>query len=399
MKRHFLTGHILTALNTAAAAVMDGINSVAGVWSEISLAEGEKESRYVFTKYGEYPVEMLINGRVQTVTQVIDREAAELIASNYQSLTGKLAMFFRGIPIYEGHADDPDWLKENPGHKPAAVGRIKDIAPGAEGIEVRTVFNSKGVALLSGEAPEYSGHSPRWRMREIPGRPGCYRPFMVWSDALTNSPNIADSVMTAINQSPTTAAGATGETEKPTDEMKLTAEALKALGFAPDAMPTADEISAAIVKMLGEKTTAETEKVTAVENLTAANTKVTRLETELSTLRESGVVTALNTAVAAGRITEADKPKWEKLLKADFETASGMLAELKPVDALNTANRLGNLGERRGEGAPVKGSAAAMQDAVHAYAKEKGIDVSNTAGWNRAWKECSEAKPELFARG
>ncbi len=393
---------VLTAINTAAAAVVDGINSMAGVWSEISLAEGEKESRYLFTKYGEYPVEMMINGRVQTVTQVIDREAAELIASNYQSLTGKLAMFFRGIPIYEGHADDPDWLRENPGHKQAAVGRIKEITPGDEGIEVRTVFNAKGVALLAGEAPVYSGHSPRWRMREIAGRPGCYRPFMVWSDALTNSPNIADSVMTAINQSPTGAAPAVIEPEKPTDTMKLTAEALKALGFAPDATPTETEISAAIVKMLGEKTAVETEKVTMETDLNAANTKVTRLELEVTALRDTGVVTAINSALTSGRITDAEKPKWEKLLKADFETASGMLADLKPgVDALNSRNHLGNLGGRKQEGGvdATPTGEQAIVEAVKAYAVEKGIDASNTAGWKRAFDGCREAKPELFARG
>lgn len=391
---------LLTALNTAAASVVDGINSMAGVWSEISLAEGEKESRYLFTKYGEYPVEMQINGRVQTVTQVIDREAAELIASNYQSLTGKLAMFFRGIPIYEGHADDPDWLLQNPGHRPAAVGRIKEIAPGADGIEVRTVFNSKGVALLSGEAPEYSGHSPRWRMREIAGRPGCYRPFMVWSDALTNSPNIADSVMTAINQSPTGAAPAVIEPEKPTDTMKLTAEALKALGFAPDAMPTPDEISAAIVKMLGEKTAVETEKVDMETNLTAANSKVTRLELEVTALRDTGVVTAINSALADGRITEADKPEWENILKVDFKSGSALLGKLKPgVDALNTTNHLGNQGKRKEEGGIEPSGESAIVAAVNAYAAEKGIDASNTAGWKRAFEGCREAKPELFARG
>lgn len=392
-----MKSRILTVINSATSAVVDGINSARGAWHELALNDGEKESRYIFTRYGEHPVELMVNGRVQKVMQVIDRQAAEEIASNFRSLSGQLATFFKGVPVYEGHADDPDWLAANPGHKASAVGRIKEITAGESGIEVRTVFNSRGVDLLTGEAPQYSGHSPRWRMKEIPGRPGFYRPFLLWSDALTNAPNIQGSVM-ALNQSPSKPAGAGLEPEKPNDDMKLTAEALKALGFAPDATPTPDEISAAIVKMLSEKTAAEAEKATAETNLTAANSKVTRLEGEITALRDTTVVTAINTAVAEGRITEADRGEWTDILTANLKSGSAALAKLKGSDALNTRNQIPDLGARRGEVEVTAPSQQAMIDATHAYAKEKGIDVSNSAGWSRAWKECAALKPELFKR-
>lgn len=390
----------LTALNTAAQACLDTINSARGVWQEMSLAEGEKESSYRFVRYGEYPVEMVINGRVQTVMQVIDATAAEEMASNFRSLGTQLATFFKGIPVYEGHADDPEWQAQNPGHKPAAVGRIKEIVAGEDGIRVRTVFNERGVAMLSGEAPEYSGHSPRWRMREIPDRPGFYRPFLLWSDALTNSPNIPDSGMT-LNQSPSSRAAAGDEPENTNQsEMKLTPEALKALGFAPDATPSESEISAAIVKMLGEKTTAESAKTTAEGALTAANSRITVLTGEVTALRESGVVDAINSAVTAGRISEAEKDTWTNILKADFKSGSAALSKLPAgKDALNDRSRLGDLGNRGGEGASAgAGGIDAMNSAARTFAKDNGIDISTTTGWTEAWEGARAAKPEIFQR-
>jgi hypothetical protein len=385
----------LTVLNTAAAAVLDGINSARGVYQEMTLGEGEKDSRYRFVRYGEHPVMMEINGRVQRVIQVIDKQAVEEMASNYQSFRTQLATFFRGIPIYIGHADDPQWCKDNPGHTAAAVGRIKEITAGEEGMMVRSVFNTRGVDALCGEAPEYSGHSPRWRMKEIPERPGHYRPFLLWSDALTNDPNIPDSGMEALNQSP----GDAGPENTTTENMELTPEALKALGFAPDAKPTPAEISTAVVKLLGEKASVEAAKATADTSLTAANSRNTKLQEELDGLRDISVVTAINTAITDGRITEAEKPVWEGLLKADFKNGSAALAKLKGNDALNTRNNLGDLNSRRGEGGDLPNGQDAMNEAAHAYAKEKGIDVSNAAGWTRAWEGAAAAKPEIFKRG
>jgi hypothetical protein len=115
---------------------------------------------------------------------------------------------------------------------------------------VESVFNTEGVRMVSGEAPAYSGHSANWRMVQVAGRPGCWRPIVLWSDALTNTPNIQECRM-ALNaldmgdlpqeiESPAQGDPAEGETEnqETNDDMKLTAEALKALGFAPDATPS-----------------------------------------------------------------------------------------------------------------------------------------------------------------
>jgi hypothetical protein len=77
------------------------------------------------------------------------------------------------------------------------VGRIKTIEAGADGIYVTAALNADGISLLAGEAPKYTGHSPFWRLAEIPGRAGHYRPILLWSDALTNMPNIMTNTIAA----------------------------------------------------------------------------------------------------------------------------------------------------------------------------------------------------------
>ena len=395
----------LTALN---AAVLDAANAVNGMWQELELQEGEKETRYRLAKYGEFPV--TVDG-VQ-VTQVIDRECGELLASNFGSLRTLLATFGKGVPVYEGHADDPDWLRENPGHKAIAKGRIKAIENGEDGIYVRTVFNSGGVELLSGEAPAYSGHSPRWRMNEVEGRPGHFRPFILWSDALTNTPNMHDSHI-ALNSLATgmpqnipaqkqsqAEAGAGADTENQTNEktedMKLTADALKALGFAPDAEPSGDEISAAIVKAMSAKMDAEKKPEEKPENIEALNTARIQI-TDLQAIRDAAVEDAVNAAVTSGRITEADKPKWKTALNTSFLSEKAKLDSLMPT-AINTANHMANLGDRR-EGAPEAGGIDAINSAVGAIAREKGYDITTHTGYHAAYEAAKAAKPELFKRG
>jgi hypothetical protein len=393
MKRKRFT-HFLTAINSAA---VDALNSVSGVWQELSLAEGEKEVRYRLAPYGEHPVRM--DGR--KVMQVVDREAAELMASNFKSLTGKLANFFQGIPVYEGHADDADWLRENPGHRAVAVGRIKEIEAGEDGIYVRTVFNSEGVKLLSGTAPSYSGHSPRWRMIPIPGSDQHFRPFLLWSDALTNSPNMADNTI-AMNSLKT---GETppvdpspvpdeGDPEKPTDTMKLTPEAMQALGFSPDATPTDAEISAAIVKLLSAKTTAEADKATSDTAVTAANSRTTYLETEINAIRGAAVATVISAALQDGRISEADKPRWMDALNTSFATESEKLSKLMPT--VSTRSHLPAFDRTIPE---LSGSVDAINSAVEATAKAHGLNLQDRSDYDKAHELCRTEKPELFQRG
>jgi hypothetical protein len=390
---------LITVLNSLRHA----LNAASGVFQELTVSEGETTKRYRLSEYGTFPGED-VNGA--PVLQVVDRESAVTMAANFASLTGKLATFFRGIPIYEGHADDPGWLAKNPGHRASAVGRIKSIEPGEDGIYVTSVLNSDGVALLSGDAPKYTGHSPLWRLAAIDGHPGHYRPVLLWSDALTNTPNILSNSI-ALNA----LAGIEVEVELPSldetqntesedsteDTMKLTAEALAALGFAPDATPSPEEISQAIVDLLSAKATAEADKVTADGAVTAANSRASAIQTDFDTLRTQAVDSVLAEAIATGRITEAQRPAWTTALNTSFLTEAEKLKALMPV--YNTRNQVSGLGERRPAlCADAANAASRITDAVREHAAAKAIDITTGPGWDRAYQETRAARPELFAK-
>ncbi len=384
------------ALNTAT----DAINAASGMFQELTLPEGETTVRFKLSDYGEFPV---TDVRGKDIMQVIDKGVGETLAMNFGSLRGKFATFFRGIPMFEGHADDAEWLKRNPGHKASAIARIKSIEPQDDAIWATASINSAGVDLLGGDAPKYTGHSPNWRLSQIPGKPGYYKPILLWSVALTNTPNIMTNTI-ALNSlqgvgdpDPSPDAGDSGETENQenNNEMKLTPDALKALGFAPDAEPTIDEISAAIVKMFSAKATAEADKATAEGETTAVNSRLTVLQTELNLVRGAAVETVITDAINSGRITEADKPAWTAALNTSFASESAKLKTLMPV--LNTKNKVaGKTDKERGQLAAT--TTDALNTAVRSIAKENGLDLTNTADYDIAWTMLRTAKPELFSK-
>lgn len=392
MKRSIIT----RAINSATAA----INSLQGVVSEFSLPEDPTQTfRYRLAPYGEFPV---TDVRGMDIVQVVDREAGETMAANFGSLRTKFATFFKGIPIYEGHPDDEEWLKKNPGHKAVALGRLKSIELEEDGIYVTAALNAKGLEKLAGEAPEYSGHSPNWRLVEIPGKPRHYRPILLWSDGLTNMPNIMQNTiaLNALQGNPSPASESSdAETENQTEtntDMKLTADALKALGFAEDAEPTAEEISAAISKMASKQAEAAAKMATAEEETTAANSRITALETELTTIRGAAVDNVIAEAINSGRITEAEKDKWTTALNTSFESEKAKLEKLVPI--LNTRNEVADAKRRDLNVTDAANAASRITQEVSAFATEKGIDITTEAGWTRAYNECRTAKPDLFAR-
>ena len=323
--------------------------------------------------------------------QVIDQEAANAMAQNFTTLASKIANMFKGIPIYEGHADNARWSEQNPGHKASAIGRIKSIEAGDDGIYVTSVFNSEGAELISGEAPKYSGHSPHWRLTPIAGRPGYYRPVILWSDALTNTPNIVDNII-AMNSADEidieefSEEIEVDETDEQSTNMKLTASALKILGLPPEAEPTAEEISAAVEKLFSQLETERAAKVTAEGDVTAANSRIGTIEGELTQIRSQAVDIVVLDAINSGRITEAQKPQWVTALNTSFASEHAKLINLVPV--LNTASKLGNVS--RSVDVANSGDIA---DQIRSYGQANNIDITTSAGWDKAFQGWKNSQP------
>lgn len=368
---------------------INALNILSGLHSSLTLGENEKELRYRLSPYGEYPV---TDETGKKIMQVIDQEAANAMALNFTTLASKIANMFKGIPIYEGHADNARWSEQNPGHKASAIGRIKSIEAGDDGIYVTSVFNSEGAELISGEAPKYSGHSPHWRLTPIAGRPGYYRPVILWSDALTNTPNIVDNII-AMNSADgidieefTEEIEEIDESESQSTNMKLTASALKCLGLPPEAEPTAEEISTAVEKLFSQLESARADKVVAEGNVTAANSRIGVIEGDLNKIRSQAVDIVVLDAINSGRITEAQKPQWVTALNASFASEHAKLISLVPV--LNMASKVGNV--TRSVDVANSGDIA---DQIRSYGKANDIDVTNSAGWDKAFQGWKNSQP------
>lgn len=378
------------------------LNVASGIFHEVAVEGEERNLTYRLCQYGEFPATDVEGA---PIIQVVDKEAGRLMAENFRSLGTKIATMFRGVPIYEGHADDPAWAEKNPGHKASAVGRIKSIEPREDGIYVTSVLNSDGASLLGGDAPRYSGHSPYWRMVEIPGRAGHFRPVLLWSDALTNKPQILGNTIALnslegmpdlspegeLDADPDDSEAATNDKE---NDMKLTPQALKALGFAEDAEPSSEDISAAILKLASKEHTAKADLVKddAVKPASAA-TDVANSAKAVTT----AIDLILDDAIKTGRITAADKPKWATALNTSFESEHAKLQSLMPV--INTGNHVADAASRKPAIADAANTTEAITEGAKRYAAANNIDISTADGWNRAYNGFRAANPALFAKG
>lgn len=150
--------------------------------SAINIALAASPSRCVI-KFGVYPNPVGL--------QVFDQTGASAMQRAFKDRKNSLGANFRGDPIYVGHPDDADWARENPGASLAAVGRIRDMQIGRDGLHLLTAYNDDGKRLVGTAAPAYVAFSPNWGMQPIVYQGGkAFRPVRLYSIGLTNKPNI-----------------------------------------------------------------------------------------------------------------------------------------------------------------------------------------------------------------
>lgn len=356
----------------------------------ISAAEGEWVR---VAPYGKFPVSVTVDGVRRTVTQNMDREAADAMVSAFNSLATQAATLWRGLPIFEGHADDPQWRKENPSVRKAAVGRVKELQARDDGLWCRPAFNEAGNGLVRGDAPAYTAHSPHWGLLPLDGKAGTNtRPVQLYSLALTNNPNIPGNLL-GLNEDDEFSA----EQKTITPMNPLLIKLLAALGQTVTAETPAEALSTALqagIDKLGTVTSAAAEKPTLENKLATASNEATALKTTLKEERaaRSGVV--VDVAVTSGRITEAKRSEWINALNEapDFNAKATELNKLTP--AINTQNKIGDVGSRKAEAAAQATQITAINEAVDSYIKTNGLDPRKD--YDRAFSAVQGAKPELF---
>lgn len=343
--------------------------------------------------FGEHPNRVGI--------QVLDRDAAEAMVGAFNSLVARAARNFRGLPIYVGHPDEPNWAKQNPTVRAEAVGRIRELQVRDDGLWAKHALNDDGKRLLSGEAAPYAFQSPHWGMVPVPKRAKAFRPVELYSVGLTNQPNIPGTAI-GVNES------------VPGSSTSMNTEAIRkllaALGITLGADATEAQVSAAIneattkgtalVAAQNELGTVKTQLTTAQNEATAAKADATALRTQLGEKAAAAVnertaraKLVLDAAVASGRVTAAKRGEYEgKLVAAANDTAfAAVETEIKALKpAVNTQAKTSGLGGRRTIDAGSQGRIAAINTAVAKYRTENGCDH------HTAFCAVKAAQPDLF---
>jgi hypothetical protein len=128
--------------------------------------------------YGEYPHRLGM--------QVVDRSACEHMAKHFSSLCQRLARRFRGVPIFIGHPDDPNYRGQAGHGDTRAYGWVKFLEAREDGLWVYPRWSQPGRDLL--ENAHFKFFSPRWELVPLGG--DRFSPKQLISIGFTNHPNI-----------------------------------------------------------------------------------------------------------------------------------------------------------------------------------------------------------------
>lgn len=175
------------------------------------------EDRWLrLAEYGDWPHPLGL--------QRFTRRSAERLADFFQSLRGRLARRFGGLPVYIGHPDDPGFAGQHGHEDTRAYAWIQQLEARPDGLYIRPRWSPEGERLLANAF--YKFLSPRWAMRPLAD--GIFEPVRLISVGLTNSPNIpGDAIANASAQPGLYPQSETDEALPPLDEI-LTALGLEA---------------------------------------------------------------------------------------------------------------------------------------------------------------------------
>lgn len=293
------------------------------------MAGGDWE---MIAPYGEFPT--ADRKRVQK----FGRPQAEAMVATFNSLWHRLGTMFRGVPIFHGHPDvDPkNWPDDR------RLGKIAEIEAREDGLWGRPEWN----ALGADNAREgwWLYPSPAWLHPRTMAN--TVEPDELLSIGLVNTPNIPGSMPWANSADPEK------EEEISTDDI-MKEKLIALLGMEPTA--TDDEIMAALeAKMTpaaaeanaDDEAAAEAEKLAAAEKLAEAermameaNTARETAEANAKAIRETFAVVVVDSAITAGKATEAMRETLANSLLAegaDLKAVATGILEKEPE--LNTGH-------------------------------------------------------------
>jgi hypothetical protein len=283
--------------------------------------------------YGDFPT--ADRKRVQR----FGKPQAEAMVATFNSVWHRLGTLFRGVPIFHGHPDvDPKtWTDDR------RLGKVTEIEAREDGLYGRPEWN----ALGADNAREgwWLYPSPAWLHPVTTAK--VVEPDELLSIGLVNTPNIPGSQPWA------NSAEMEDEEEEISTEDIMKDKLIALLGLEPTA--TDDEIMAALeakmttaaaeanademAKAEADKLAAE-EKAKEAERMAAeANSAKEAAEANAKAIRETFAVVVVNSAITAGKATEAERETLANSLLADGADLKAVAAGILEKEAeLNTGH-------------------------------------------------------------
>ncbi|MGZ0657090.1 phage protease [Coraliomargarita sp. W4R72] len=428
----------LPALGSDHTAVGANVECLANA---IEIGPRGEDGFYKLTPYGRHPY-----GDGSDL-QVVDASAADAMVRRFDAANSKLVMQARGgnayRPVYEGHPDHPAFSAQGDDNFTLQA-EITQMQSRADGLYVKPDWKDAGNALLTSGTKLY--WSPRWVVG-LSGREGnvrVWRPFKLLSAGLTPTPNIMGCAANARPQNtthtntmenwkknllkllgysePQITAYANAAADAPTVEevegkvatfgdmangyYDLQIAIMRALGYSDEQIdglreegasaPSVDELTTRLKTALGATDMANATLTTTQAELVTAQESLTAITADLANSRTAHATLAVENAIAAGRITEAQRDaRIDQICQsADFANALQDLS--KEESKLPTDSQSRDLGKRTPEMQDMANARATFNQKLEDFANSKGLDLhGDYQGVYSKFKKTDEGKALL----
>lgn len=349
----------------------------------LAMAEDGRPAEWLQIPYGDHH-------HALGVIQRLNRPSAEVLVSNFKSIASSLGRLFGGSPIYIGHPDDPAFSNQFSDRK--SYGWVLDMEARADGLYIKPKWGAAGLELLSNA--HFKWFSPRWGCKPLPGVRANGLPVVEpvkWvSLGLTNDPNIQGIPPLA------------NETQQTEGATAMREQLIALLGLAPDA--TDEQIIAAATQLkeasaagatavANEKTARATAETALANERTERAAKEASLQSTIQSERKERINLILANAIAAGKITEAQKPQWAADLAASFDAKVVELSNAAPA-LPQGGSQTGDLGNRNAD-AQAKRDVQTRRDKILLLVNER-MDKAGE-DYTTAYSAIKHANPSLFA--
>lgn len=311
-------------------------------------------------------------GGTISVIQRVTPESAKRAVEGFNSLFSKAKRWFRGAPIFNGHPDRKGMENQYPDKE--VKGLFRELEVRENGLYVRPLFNDAGVELLNSGKKLF--FSVRWTAEQTGEKDGkmVLEPINVVSIGMTPNPNLPTELLNSAGQPP--------------EQMnkKLIIAALIAAGFDVANEASDEQVGSRLADMAKAASNARTLENSKAESETkakAAEARVATLENERNKLLEH----VLTDRQKSGAITEAERPVWERRVKADFTNEFPALVGIES-QKIKTETNPNATGSRRDSSAD--SAIKKLVDLTHERMDKCGGD------YETAYQDVCNANPEIF---